>query len=214
MKRWTRKEMAVTLRSIPVRVGVAFYLVVLASGVAAGFADPELRSIRLELFRLVQVVLLALTVPWIVARLTERRGSEFVLELALTVSRGATALLAKAVALVVLVATLLTLSIPFAMIVFVSTTIPSGGVIAWYAGFLGFGATVALTSLHLGVNWDNPLLSLFVSWIVALGLAATYFQTFNPSGALLASGGWSMTAIILALCLWPRGNREFVFIDV
>ena len=138
MKRWTRKEMAVTLRSIPVRVGVAFYLVVLASGVAAGFADPELRSIRLELFRSVQVVLLALTVPWIVARLTERRGSEFVLELALTVSRGATALLAKAVALVVLVATLLTLSIPFAMIVFVSTTIPSGGVIAWYAGFLGF----------------------------------------------------------------------------
>ena len=91
MKRWMRKEMAVTLRSIPVRVSVAFYLVVLAAGVGSGFADPELRSIRLDLFRAVQVVLLAVTVPWAVARLTERRGSAFVLELALTGSRGAAA---------------------------------------------------------------------------------------------------------------------------
>jgi len=144
------------------------------------------------LFRSAQIVTLSVLVPWAVARTTERRGADFVLELVLTGSRGASVLVAKAAALVCLVGATLILTVPMAMVVLASTTIPPPVIVERYIGSFAFGSLVAVMSLHLNVNWRNPLFPLVLSWGLAGGSAGLYLVTFDPLAGGMATLGWGI----------------------
>ena len=98
------------------------------------------------------------------------------------------------------------------MVVLIATTIPSVQMVEWYAGAFVFGVSVALMSLHLNVNWRNPLFPLVLSWGGAGGGAGLYFLTLDPLAGSAGVLGWGLIALVLTLGLIPRGNREFVFI--
>ena len=213
MKHWMRMETSLMFRSTSIQIAFALSLWVMAAAVAASLGDPELRPHLPVLFRSAQIVMLSVLVPWAVARVTERRGSDFVLELVLTGSSGASALVSKAVATAGLVCAILILTVPVAMVVLVSTTIPLGQMVGWYAGSFVFGVSVAVMSLHLNVNWRNPLFPLVLSWGGAGGGAGLYFLTFDPLAGGVGVLGWGLAALVLTLGLIPRGNREFGCID-